>query len=278
MARLPKPGQDTGTWGDVLNDFLMVEHNDDGTLKVSGTLNGKADDVNTLHRTGNESVAGVKTFVNSPIVPNPVGVSDTANKGYVDTVVSTGASDASASRKGVLRLNGDLGGNADNPTVVSTSLASALPVSQGGTGGRTTAEARDNLELGNAAEVDIDTNPALGTSDAVISSQHAVKTYADTVVLALTNVRTGSYTLTLSDAGKVVEVDSATAATITVPLNSAVPFPVGVIIGVYQVGVGIVSIAGASGVTVRNPGDLVQFKEGSLRKRGPDEWVLVGGL
>lgn len=32
-SRLPTPGADDGTWGDVLNDFLEVEHNADGTLK-----------------------------------------------------------------------------------------------------------------------------------------------------------------------------------------------------------------------------------------------------
>lgn len=33
MSRLPTPGGDDGTWGDILNDFLGVSHNADGTLK-----------------------------------------------------------------------------------------------------------------------------------------------------------------------------------------------------------------------------------------------------
>ncbi|HEU4913841.1 MAG TPA: hypothetical protein VFT16_00335 [Candidatus Saccharimonadales bacterium] len=33
MARLPQSGQDAGDWGEILNGFLLVEHNDDGTLK-----------------------------------------------------------------------------------------------------------------------------------------------------------------------------------------------------------------------------------------------------
>lgn len=41
MARLPVPGSDDGTWGTVLNDFLGVEHNSDGTLKDSGTISEK---------------------------------------------------------------------------------------------------------------------------------------------------------------------------------------------------------------------------------------------
>ena len=38
MARLPTPGSDNGTWGDVLNEFLSVEHNGDGTLKQTGNV------------------------------------------------------------------------------------------------------------------------------------------------------------------------------------------------------------------------------------------------
>jgi len=35
MARLPQPGGDQGTWGAVLNEFLSVAHNPDGTLNDS---------------------------------------------------------------------------------------------------------------------------------------------------------------------------------------------------------------------------------------------------
>ncbi|MEK7471917.1 MAG: hypothetical protein AAB624_01585 [Patescibacteria group bacterium] len=34
MARLPVPGSDDGTWGDILNEYLLVEHNSDGTQKT----------------------------------------------------------------------------------------------------------------------------------------------------------------------------------------------------------------------------------------------------
>jgi hypothetical protein len=36
MARLPVPGGDEGSWGETLNEFLLTEHNDDGTLKLRG--------------------------------------------------------------------------------------------------------------------------------------------------------------------------------------------------------------------------------------------------
>jgi hypothetical protein len=35
MARLPVPGSDDDTWGDILNSFLGVSHNPDGSLKAS---------------------------------------------------------------------------------------------------------------------------------------------------------------------------------------------------------------------------------------------------
>jgi len=41
MARLPIQGSDIGNWGDLLNEFLYVEHNPDGSLKLSGSLGGK---------------------------------------------------------------------------------------------------------------------------------------------------------------------------------------------------------------------------------------------
>lgn len=33
MARLPTPGSDSGAWGDLLNEFLLVEHDASGNLK-----------------------------------------------------------------------------------------------------------------------------------------------------------------------------------------------------------------------------------------------------
>lgn len=41
MARLPKPGGDHNQWGDILNDFLKVEHNDDGSLKANAAIAAK---------------------------------------------------------------------------------------------------------------------------------------------------------------------------------------------------------------------------------------------
>lgn len=41
-ARLPAPGEDSGTWGEILNEFLLVAHNPNGTAKLSSTLSDVA--------------------------------------------------------------------------------------------------------------------------------------------------------------------------------------------------------------------------------------------
>lgn len=38
MSRLPIPGSDIGTWGVVLNDFLKVSHNSDGSIKSNAVI------------------------------------------------------------------------------------------------------------------------------------------------------------------------------------------------------------------------------------------------
>lgn len=101
MARLPIPGGDESTWGQVLNDFLNISHASDGTLKDSAVTDaGAASDSAVVHNTGAETVAGTKTFSASPVVPTPTLGSQAANKTYVDSVTSTGESNT-ASNVGV---------------------------------------------------------------------------------------------------------------------------------------------------------------------------------
>ena len=40
--RLPTPGEDTGNWGEILNEYLLVAHNNDGTLKAESVILSKA--------------------------------------------------------------------------------------------------------------------------------------------------------------------------------------------------------------------------------------------
>lgn len=55
---------------------------------LSASLALKADDSAAVHKTGDETLAGTKTFSSPPVVPTPVNSTDAAHKGYVDGQVS----------------------------------------------------------------------------------------------------------------------------------------------------------------------------------------------
>lgn len=97
-----------------------------------------------------------------------------------------------------------------------------------------------------------------------------------------TNAQTGTtYTLVAADDGKIVEILNASPITLTVPLNSSVPYTVGTQIVVLQTGAGQITVAGAGGVTVNATPGLklrAQYSSATLIKRGTDTWVLVGDL
>src|SRR5690606_39756773 len=100
--------------------------------------------------------------------------------------------------------------------------------------------------------------------------------------LVAVNSQSGtSYTLDTSDAGKVVEMTSSSANTVTVPTNADEAFPTGSIIEVCQMGSGQTTIAAAPGVTLRAPRGAklaVRYASASLRKRDTNEWVLTGDV
>lgn len=82
--RLPQPGKDEGTWGAILNEFLLVSHSSDGTFKDEGIVAAKANDVDVVHKTGIETIVGQKTFAAAPIVPSPSSSLQAANRAYVE--------------------------------------------------------------------------------------------------------------------------------------------------------------------------------------------------
>lgn len=94
-------------------------------------------------------------------------------------------------------------------------------------------------------------------------------------------VYTNSTTLALTDAGKIVEADKATAIAITVPPNATIAFPVGTQIELVAVGAGALTVVAGVGVTIRCARTLVfttQWSGGTLYKRATNEWVLLGDL
>ena len=92
----------------------------------------------------------------------------------------------------------------------------------------------------------------------------------------------GSYTLVLTDAGRLVNLDSASAAVLTVPPNSSVAFPLGTQILLTQINTGEFVITPDTGVTINSHESLTttagQWAVVSLIKTGTDTWLLTGNL
>jgi len=95
--------------------------------------------------------------------------------------------------------------------------------------------------------------------------------------LKLVNAQTGTaYTLALTDAGKEVTMNNASANTLTVPTNATIAFPLQTQIDVVQVGAGVTTVGGA-GITFIKPSALtlaIAAQYGGLRltKVGTDLW------
>ena len=89
-----------------------------------------------------------------------------------------------------------------------------------------------------------------------------------------------SHTLTLDNSNYMVEIDSSSGETVTIPANATTAIPIGTVIRVCQLGTGQVTISGASGVTLRSSNAEYktngQYSVITLRKRLTNEWVMWG--
>ena len=94
--------------------------------------------------------------------------------------------------------------------------------------------------------------------------------------------KTADYTLSaLTERDSLIEVNSASAVTITVPPASSVNYPVGTSIDILRVGAGAVTVAAGAGVTLNyTPGNKLraQWSGATLFKRASDSWVVYGDL
>lgn len=132
------------------------------------------------------------------------------------------------------------------------------------------------IEAANTASADA-TAANQSATDAQSSADIAIS--AAGYKLDVNNQVGTSYTLQLADEGDFVRMDNAAANTVIVPTNTAVPFEIGTIVLVRQIGEGTTTIQPSIGVTVNAPFnnyDISQNDFGiALVKVSTDEWDMV---
>lgn len=179
MARLPIPGKDAGSWGNILNEFLSVELNSDGTLKSGGSLGAYA----PLHN---------PSFTGTVNVPAPTSATSAVTKQYVDTQVANititpdDLDDTSTSHKFIsaaeLAKLAGIETGADVTDAINVNAAGA------------TMNADTNVS-GNAWVLDED--DLISNSNTKVPTQQSVKAYIDDAVTS------GAPDATASTKGKV---------------------------------------------------------------------------
>jgi len=102
------------------------------------------------------------------------------------------------------------------------------------------------------------------------------------------NAQTGTtYTVVTNDQySKLITQSNASASTVRIPTNATTAFPIGTVINVINIGVGICTInAVTSGTTtilsagaVPAAPTLAQYKAASCIKTGTDAWYVIGGV
>lgn len=112
MAQLPTPGSDNGTWGDILNAFLLISHNGDGTLQSNAITQAGG----YVKPSGGIPASDLDAATQSII--------STVSSKYVKPPNGIPASDLNASVQSNLtaastavQIGGDLGGTSTAPSV-----------------------------------------------------------------------------------------------------------------------------------------------------------------
>lgn len=122
-----------------------------------------------------------------------------------------------------------------------------------------------------------------GAASATLTDLQNGQISITTAMNIITNAQSGtSYSLVLSDAGDLVELNNASPITLVIPLNSTQAFPTGTKIDILQTGAGQVTASYVSGVTLNSSGGATklvgQWSAATLIKRGTDTWVAIGDL
>jgi hypothetical protein len=167
-----------------------------------------------------------------------------------------------------------------------TGVTATSPLTGGGTSGTVTVGIQDaTTSVKGAVQL---TDSTSSTSTTTAATPNSVKTSYDLAAAALPkvitfNAQTGTtYTLVAGDATKLVSASNGSPITVTVPPSV---FSAGQYVDLYQLGLGQVTFAQGSGVTIRSAGAAPtapkiakQYGAVSIICTASNEFLIVGGI
>jgi hypothetical protein len=260
----------------------------------SGVLSATGGGGSYVDLTTDQTIAGNKTFTGASILnnlsANYFGIKDvsggisTPTGGDVNMVASTG-------RLVMASANGGLGFVI--PSTSGTTRYTSFPSSASGTVvysvNGSTPDASGNVTVSGSSLtqgygvsissglISVDT----AATNGITSKSRLVNSLSSKANLDLTvDTKTANYTLVIGDRGKFIQMNVASANTLTIPTNASVAFPIGTQLIVRQMGAGQTTITPASGVTIDEVDNMYKTKQQksvvALVKVATNVWVLTG--
>jgi hypothetical protein len=111
--------------------------------------------------------------------------------------------------------------------------------------------------------------------------------YNSLTAFTVGTANTADYTAVSADQYQVLEImNKATAIAFKIPTNASVAFPIGTVLNVLNIGVGVCTISAvtsgtttvlSAGAVAASP-TLAQYKSAACIKTGTDTWYVVGGI